>query len=783
MLPANATLTSGTGTFNVTLKTAGSQTLTVKDATNATVAGGSGAVTVSASAATHYWLNTFASAVVVQSGAVQSGIQGATSLLKTGSGTATDSVANSFTGGVYVEDGGLIVTIPSALPDGESLTVGSGAAFGAPASTTAGTAFTLAVIAQDAYNNTATGYAGTLHFTSSDAAAVLPANATLTNGVGTFSVTLKTAGSQTLSATDTVTGSLAASGAVNVSPAAASHFLVSAPASAAPGTAFNFTVTAQDAYNNTTTAYAGTVHFTSSDLAAVLPANAALTGGAGTFSATLTTGGSQTISATDTVSSSITGASGAVNVLTPATHFSVSVPATATAGVAFNVRVTALDANNNTAAGYSGTVHFTSSDSGAVLPANATLTNGTATFSATLNTVGNQTVTATDTASGTLNGTSTAVNVSAATGATHFVVIATRAATAGSSFNFTVTAQDANNNTDTSYSGTVQITSSDAAAALPANATLVNGSHTFSITLKTAGNQTITATDTVNSSLTGVSGAVTVAPASARTFSLSTPANTVTGASFTFTVTAKDLYNNTATLYSGTVRFSTSDPSGSVPSSTSLNNGTGTFSATLRSLGSQTLTATDTVSGSLSGTSNGVNVTASAPVVPGASLAASPAFVASAAAFASPASGGPAPSVTLQTPGSVVSGNGLLNYSLADTLQDPCNIIVQFSPDGGATWQDATMVAGGDGVSNLSSSSSSSGFAHHFLWASELDIGIVHNPNVLLSVTPIDALTGAIGATVVTGTFSVNNQQLPVLSIDGAPSSIVAGQSFFFRYR
>ena len=53
-----------------------------------------------------------------------------------------------------------------------------------PASATAGSAFTFTVTAEDPYNNTATGYAGTVHFTSSDAAAVLPANATLTNGSG-----------------------------------------------------------------------------------------------------------------------------------------------------------------------------------------------------------------------------------------------------------------------------------------------------------------------------------------------------------------------------------------------------------------------------------------------------------------------------------------------------------------------------------------------------------------------------------------------------------------------
>src|SRR5207244_1832539 len=62
--------------------------------------------------------------------------------------------------------------------------------------------------AKDAFGNTAAGYAGTVHFTSSDAQAVLPADSTLTKGVGTFSATLKTAGTQSITATDTVTSSI-----------------------------------------------------------------------------------------------------------------------------------------------------------------------------------------------------------------------------------------------------------------------------------------------------------------------------------------------------------------------------------------------------------------------------------------------------------------------------------------------------------------------------------------------------------------------------------------------
>ena len=58
---------------------------------------------------------------------------------------------------------------------------------------------------------TATGYLGTVHFTSTDAMAILPANYTFTvanAGVHTFSVTLKSAGSQSVRARDTVTSTI-----------------------------------------------------------------------------------------------------------------------------------------------------------------------------------------------------------------------------------------------------------------------------------------------------------------------------------------------------------------------------------------------------------------------------------------------------------------------------------------------------------------------------------------------------------------------------------------------
>ncbi|MFI5111008.1 MAG: hypothetical protein ACHP78_19470, partial [Terriglobales bacterium] len=169
--------------------------------------------------------------------------------------------------------------------------------------------------------------------------------------------------------------------------------------------------------------------------------------------------------------------------------------ATPTAGVAFNITVTALDNSGQVFPTYSGTVHFASSDSQFVPPTNSTITNGTGTFSVTLKTAGPQSVTAADTAS--ITG-STPVTVSAAAPSQFSVTAASAASLTGATFKFTVTAQDAFKNTATSYAGTVHFTSSDtnAKTVLPANSSLTNGTADFSAVLETVGSESITATDT-----------------------------------------------------------------------------------------------------------------------------------------------------------------------------------------------------------------------------------------------------------------------------------------------
>jgi hypothetical protein len=298
-----------------------------------------------------------------------------------------------------------------------------------PSSATAGTAFSITVSAQTASNATDPNYRGTISFTSSDTAAALPASYTFTAadaGVHTFTngVTLKTAGTETITTTGTATsGGATASGAtVTVSPGSArqlafgrqpTNVLTNTAISPAP------TVRILDAFNN----------LESGDSTDSVTMAVGANPGGGTLSGMLTAPASGGVATFNNLSITNAGTgyalvassgslprvtSNAFNVSVPtATHFRVTGPSPVTAGSAFTIVVTALDANNNMAGSYRGTVHFTSSDGQAVLPADYTFTaadNGIHTFTsgASLKTAGSKTLTATDTVTASITGTWTA---------------------------------------------------------------------------------------------------------------------------------------------------------------------------------------------------------------------------------------------------------------------------------------------------------------------------------------------------------------------------------------
>ena len=194
----------------------------------------------------------------------------------------------------------------------------------APATATAGTRFDFTVTSVDSAGNTLTAYAGTITFDSSDSGAGFsPTSYTFLpgdNGSKTFTAgaTLAIAGSQTISVSDGSNGGT--SDSIAVGPGAFAKLLVLVPGETrVPGsltgktgspspqsanTPFTVTVNAVDAYWNLVSA-TDTVAITSDDVAAGLPANAALVAGVHAFSVTLQTSGS-TVTATDVTDGSKT---------------------------------------------------------------------------------------------------------------------------------------------------------------------------------------------------------------------------------------------------------------------------------------------------------------------------------------------------------------------------------------------------------------------------------------------------------------------------------------------
>src|SRR5262249_34918017 len=124
------------------------------------------------------------------------------------------------------------------------------------------------------------------------------------------SAVLKTAGTRSLTATDTANAALTGTQSVTVTPAAASRLILSAPATVNAGARFSLTVTVVDAYGNVATGYRGTITFRSSDSTADLPNNytfKAADQGVHTFNGLkLRRRGTQTITVTDTLNSSLT---------------------------------------------------------------------------------------------------------------------------------------------------------------------------------------------------------------------------------------------------------------------------------------------------------------------------------------------------------------------------------------------------------------------------------------------------------------------------------------------
>lgn len=282
-------------------------------------------------------------------------------------------------------------------------------------------------------------------------------------------------------------------------------------------------------------------------------------------------------------------------------HFVVSNPGTQTAGGAFTVTVSAVDAGGNVATGWTAAtlcVTFT----GAASSPNATPplypTNGACPAgqsALTFNSAGQATATITlynaQTLSLTVTSNSTPTGKTGSTGTftvnpaplDHFTVTNPGTQTAGTAFTETITALDAWGNVAAGWTFTTNCVTFTGPASSPngtpplypapgscaAGQSALTfssaGQATASVTLYDA--QTTSLTVTANSTpagKSGSSGSVTVTAAALDTFTVPTPSTQTAGVAFTETITAIDLYGNPASGWTSTTTcVNISDPNAS----------------------------------------------------------------------------------------------------------------------------------------------------------------------------------------------------------------------------
>ncbi|MHA7633337.1 Ig-like domain-containing protein [Corallococcus sp. M7] len=294
-------------------------------------------------------------------------------------------------------------------------------------------------------------------------------------------------------------------------------------------------------------------------------------------------------------------------------------PANGTAGSALaDVKVSLLDSRGDVVPTATTAVTLTLTGQPGFQAVTVEAVNGVASFSGLrVDTVGTYTFTAT---AGSLTLVSQAFTVGAGAAAKLVLAAFADPVDAGDSNDVTVSVTDAFGNRIQGYAGTVRFTSSDAQAELPADAVFApedQGEKTVSgLVFKTAGTQSLTATDTATPAFTATVNAE-VRASTAASFSVVASAGPfIAGESLSYEVVVHDAYGNVAKDYSAMVSFSSSDLLAVLPRPfffTPLDEGRHTFNVKLRTAGNQSVTVEDMRDASLTASHTYTIIPASAP--------------------------------------------------------------------------------------------------------------------------------------------------------------------------
>ncbi len=327
------------------------------------------------------------------------------------SGTPTVSGTENFT--VQVKD-----AISDSAGKAFSLTVNPGplhhfAISAVSTPQTAGTPFGIVITAQDAYNNTVTGFAGTVTLTTTAGSISPSTSGSFTAGVRNENVTVTQTGTARTVSVDDGSGHTGTSNTFDVDPGALHHFAIGPVSTATAGTPFSISLTAQDLNNNTVTGFTGTVNLTTNAGVISPTVSSAFVGGLLNQSVTVTLAGTgKTIGVDD--GSGHTGTSNTFAVDPGALHhFAIAtISSPQFQGIPFNISITAQDLYNNTVIAFASTVSLTISAGSMTPPVSGAFTAGTITQSVTVSTPGTGLTITADDLSG-HNGTSNTFTVSA----------------------------------------------------------------------------------------------------------------------------------------------------------------------------------------------------------------------------------------------------------------------------------------------------------------------------------------------------------------------------------
>ncbi len=490
-----------------------------------------------------------------------------TGTLSDESGTLTPSTTGSFSNGVWSGD----VTITKSW-SGNSITITSSgkagtsndfnvshadldhfrfATVGSPR--TAGTPFNITLYAEDEFNNRVTSFSSYVNINDNTSTINPTVSGNFSNGAWSGSVSI-TKSANDVYITVSRLGRSGQSNLFNVSAALLDHFTIGSISTQAAGEPFPISVTAQDVFGNTRVQFTGTVNI--SDLTGTISPTVS-----GSFIQGQWTGNVVISQAQQDNQISVVRTGGTENgssvqfdvISSTVDYFEIStISSSQTAGVPFNVIITAKDNQNNTVTDFSGTGVLTD-ETGSLLPTETgSFSGGVWSGSLTITESGSGNK-ITITSSGKAGNSNTFTVTPAGLDHFRFGPVGSPQE-AGTNFSLSIYAEDEFNNRVTSFTDYVNLIESTGTISPGVTGNFSSGAWNGNVRItKSASDLVITAS---RSGSSGETNQFNVIAAPLHHFTLGTISTQAAGEPFTVSVTARDIYENVRTQFTSTVDMS-----------------------------------------------------------------------------------------------------------------------------------------------------------------------------------------------------------------------------------